>query len=344
MALEFVPNQPVRDLPNSGGAAGVEEMDFDAHMASVAGEDAKAKEPAPDAKADPAPADDKKPAADKPEEKQVAKPEAENFFDDPTTGEKIDKRTGEGKRIFRLIQRTHDAEDRARRAEARAAALEVAPKPDAKVADTKAADAKADPTRPRMEEFTDTAEYIEAVSDWKVQQALASDRAARQTEQNQRELQRQNAVIAEREESFASTHADYRSVVSTVQDEINAGCAVNHPTAKALAEVMRTHELGPAMAYALGKDPEAHKRLAALPPLAAVVELRQLVQDAPKPKADEKVKEAVRSRAPEPPEEVQGKSSASDPDPMAMDFDTQFEHGNRADAARARTSSRRRTG
>lgn len=330
MALELeVSQQPV-------------DLDFDAHMAASlpkpADEPAKeSPEPSNEAAAELKTAELVAKPEDKPDAKAAAEKEKVEFIEvvDPETGQKmkIDLKTGEGKRMFRLIRRTHEAEELAR--------LAVSGKLPAAKEPVAVKEELAAPVAPKPEDFKTVDEYIDAKVKFGIDQALAADRAAQQSERQQRESDTRNAAIDARESAFIKEHPDYRDVLATgLFPALGPGIAAKHPTALAIQRVIQNHEQGPRLAYLLGKDPAEHARLAALPPELATLELGQLLHEhatPPKPAP----KEEKRSNAPPPPEVVEGRSSAADPDPMNRDFDSHVAIGNREDAERSSKSRRR---
>lgn len=313
------------------------DLDFDAHMAASLPKPAD--EPAKEA-----PEPSKEAAADvivekkEPEAKPAAKPEAVAEVDvtDPDTGEKIDARTREGKRIIRLLDRTKRAEH-----EADQLRRQLINRQPAAVAEPAKVEEVAKPAEPKPEDFKTVDDYISAKVKFGIDQALAEDRASRQNDAQQRESQTRNAAIDAREAEFVKEHPDYRDVLAEgLFPALGPGIAAKHPTALAIQRVIQNHEQGPRLAYLLGKDPTEHARLAALPPELATLELGQLLHEhatPPKPAP----KEEKRSSAPPPPEVVEGRSSAADPDPMTRDFDSHVAIGNREDAERSAKSRRR---
>lgn len=326
-----------------------EELTFDAHMSKTAENYQKAKGETDDTPATQDGKDITTPEPEKPavEEKPApaaevaAKPAAEvkDRVVDPETGEEVDGRTREGKRIIRLIARTHEAEANAARLQA---ALIAASKPAAPAKE--AAPVVEAPKEPKIEDYTDVNAFIADAVKFQtaqaVEKALAADRAAQQSEQNQRERTARDAAIDVREAAFVKEHPDYHDVVDTkVLPILEYGISKGNPTAIAIRDVLQNHEQGPHLAYLLA-DEAVHARLAALPPGMAVFELGKLAsENAPTKKEKEIPKSEVRSKAPAPPETVEGRASAAEPDSMNLDFDT---HAARENAREARARSERR--
>lgn len=112
---------------------------------------------------------------------------------------------------------------------------------------------------PRPDQFNTAEDYIEAVADWKAEQKIT-----------QREQQkRQNEVktsYAEREESAREKYSDFQDVVYS--DDL----AISRVMMEAIIE----SDLGPEVAYHLGKNPREAERISGLSPVAQAREIGKI--------------------------------------------------------------------
>lgn len=120
--------------------------------------------------------------------------------------------------------------------------------------------------KPKADDFDSQAEYIEALTDYKVGQSLKADRDAE--EQRRLKSQREAEIVTFRER-VDSTRKRYKDF-----DEVMEDAAV--PVSAAMAEAINTSEQGPELAYWLAKHPADAARIAALPLVAASRELGKI--------------------------------------------------------------------
>jgi hypothetical protein len=122
--------------------------------------------------------------------------------------------------------------------------------------------------RPRADAFQSHEEYIEALTDWKLDQreqqraqhdAQTREATARQTAQQQ---------WAAREAEGRDTYDDYDEVVSRL--------SLAETIAPLVADTFRESDVGAALLYYLGQHPKEVSHLNSLPPLAAARWLGQL--------------------------------------------------------------------
>lgn len=127
-----------------------------------------------------------------------------------------------------------------------------------------------EPTRPKLEDFQDYDQYVEALSEWKADQKYSQrESARRQEEMRQRaahEFQKLQSTYAERQNKVSQKYEDYEDVA------LNPAVPINQTMANAIL----MSEQGPDIAYYLGKNLEEAHRIANLPPLLAVKELGKI--------------------------------------------------------------------
>jgi hypothetical protein len=114
--------------------------------------------------------------------------------------------------------------------------------------------------KPVSGNFDTHAEYVEALTDWKIEQR--EKKAKTEAEQAKLQSEQQEAVQSYRERAkvFAESHDDFDDVLADA-DDVQISSTVN--------EAILSSENGPELAYELAKDKEAFKRICALPPIAA---------------------------------------------------------------------------
>lgn len=108
---------------------------------------------------------------------------------------------------------------------------------------------------PKPADFATPAEFIDAAANYKAEQIVV-----------QREAQKQQRTVVDshedREEAAIEKYSDYKEVVHV--EPKDGGPAIS----EAMAEVIMSSEIGPEIAYYLGKNVEESKRIWELKPLA----------------------------------------------------------------------------
>lgn len=129
---------------------------------------------------------------------------------------------------------------------------------------------------PQRENFDSYEDYLEARSDWKVEQKLSEREAQIQEErvaiEAQARLAEQTRTWEERAEKAAEKYADFADVV-TNNDDL--------PISPVMAQAIRGNEAGIDVAYHLGKNPSEAARIAKLDPVSQVFELGRLSASLP---------------------------------------------------------------
>ena len=152
----------------------------------------------------------------------------------------------------------------------------------------------ATPEAPRPDQFRTTEEYIEAVAEYKAEQKLAE----REAQQQRKQL---DSTYAEREETARDKYSDFEDVAYNENLKITP----------VMAEAIKDSEVGPEIAYHLGKNPKEAERIANLSPLAQVREIGKIEASlVATPPTGKKV-----SSAPEPIKPVGARSTTPKYDP-----------------------------
>lgn len=124
--------------------------------------------------------------------------------------------------------------------------------------------------RPDPGKFQSSEEYVEAVAEWKARQIVESTLTESQRRAQEQQQQRiQAEVVAEfqeREEVARDKYADFDQVAYNPQ----------LPITNEMAEAIRSSELGPDIAYFLGKNADECARIARLTPFLQAKELGKL--------------------------------------------------------------------
>lgn len=176
----------------------------------------------------------------------------------------------------------------------------------AKPVETKTETPKAE-GKPKEDDFQTHAEYVEALTDWKVDEKFkASDT---KTREEAVKTQHQTA-----QQQFKTRQDDYKAAVPDF-DEVLADA--DTPISQSLIDEIVTGDNGPALQYFLAKNPDEATRLSALGPMALAKELGRIESrftTAPPAKV------ANVTKAPAPPSPVGRTSSTTGKDPYKDDM------------------------
>lgn len=187
-------------------------------------------------------------AADAPKVEAEAAEEGAAEDDEPARDEKGRfKGDGVQKRIDELTKARREAE---RKAEYwQGIATQTAP--------------EAQSERPQRDQFADQDEYVEALAEWKAEEAVqrVQQKSAAQAAENAR----QSAWQA-REAEVRASIPDYDAVVPTS----------TVPVDRHVVDALLDSDAGPALAYHLAKNPDVAARLNAMTPTRAAIELGRL--------------------------------------------------------------------
>jgi hypothetical protein len=219
--------------------------------------------------------------ASEPEDEQAEeqdKPKAKGGFQ-----RKIDKLTGEKYRL-----EAEKAELERRLAEQSAA---------------KPAEKRSAPEgKPKAEDFDTYEDYVERLTDWKLDQKESERRVADKQKT-------QAAAWTERQDAVRAKHPDYEDVLETA----------DVPIPPAVQQAIFESDNGPLLAYELAKNPKELERILALSPVAAIRELGKFeakITPSPETKKTTRV-----SSAPAPVKRV---GSAAPVNPSIYDKDLDF--------------------
>lgn len=123
--------------------------------------------------------------------------------------------------------------------------------------------AQAAPQRPTPDQFDKYDDYVDALTDWKAEQAVAKRMEADSTRK----------VAETRAQTFAERQTQARTVM-TDYDEVVGGS--DTPIANHVGEAIMESDLGPQLAYHFAKNPDVLLRLNSMNPTAAAREIGRL--------------------------------------------------------------------
>jgi hypothetical protein len=126
------------------------------------------------------------------------------------------------------------------------------------------------PTKPRPDQFATTEEYVEAVAEWKADLKVKSHfeltEKQRQEQMRQQHMQQVQQSYRKMEESAREKYEDFEEVAYNP----------SVPITPAMAATIQESEMGPDIAYYLGKNTQEADRIARLAPFLQAKELGKL--------------------------------------------------------------------
>lgn len=164
--------------------------------------------------------------------------------------------------------------------------------------------------KPLSAQFDSHEEYIEALTDWKVEQKEVQREAKKKETEIKTSVESQRQKYFERAKEFAKTQSDYQEVVADVDDI---------PMSLAVQQLLLESDNGPELAYQLAQDRDEYKRICSLSPMAAAREVGKL--EAKLSSAEPSKQEPRTTKAPKPISRVQAKSSLATDDPWERPYD-----------------------
>ena len=156
--------------------------------------------------------------------------------------------------------------------------------------------------KPSADDFETHEEFIEALSDWKVEQKLQARENASKERQIKLEKESKLTSFQEKVSDFSETVEDFNEVIEDVDDIVMS---------VAVQECLLESENGPELMYRLAKDPVEYKRICALSPVAAARAIGRFEAKFQKSEPSEvKPKEKIKtSNAPKPPKTLGSRAS-----------------------------------
>lgn len=165
--------------------------------------------------------------------------------------------------------------------------------------------------KPDPDKFETHEEYIDALTDWKLEAKLSSQREVEKQNQLKTEQQNQLDSHVERVREFAKTHDDFQELMEDV-DDIEMSLTVQ--------EVILGSENGPELMYELAKNREEYQRICTLSPIAAARALGRFESKFISKSSSEK-KEIKTTKAPRPITPIsKGSTKTNSKHPGEMNF------------------------
>lgn len=230
-------------------------------------------------------------ASEEDEEEAEELEETEDETEDP----KPKKKGGFQKRIDKLNKKLSAADQEKEYWRQEALRTKSNPEPE-----KKANDEKPDLNKPKAETFATHDEYVEALTDWKLDQKLL-----------ERERKQKEHAVKSESETKINTHRARVDEFSKSKEDWDDVTEVfsKAPISITLQEAVVNSDHGPEMLYELGKDPKELKRILALPPIQAAMALGKIESRYSKsnPSNDKK----LTTKAPPPVTPVKGKGSSA---------------------------------
>lgn len=171
--------------------------------------------------------------------------------------------------------------------------------------------APAAPAKPTVDQFDDYGEYVEALTDWKADQAVAK-RMAEDSSRKVGEVRVQ--TFQERQATFAESTPDYNEVMRSS----------NAPIASHVIEAVQESDMGPQLLYHFAQNPDVLDRINRMDERQANREMGRLEATLGTPKASAApapaTKKVTQAPAPAGTKSTQGRSTT--PDLATADMDT----------------------
>lgn len=170
-----------------------------------------------------------------------------------------------------------------------------------KTTETKVEETKPDLSkRPKADDFKSHDEYVEALTDWKLESKLLAKEQKQKEDAVKSEVQTKISKHQERVTKFSDDHEDWDDVIEVVAKQ---------PLSITVQEAIINSELGPDLMYELAKDPKELKRICGLTPIQAAMALGKI--EARLTKSDSPKETKLTTKAPAPVTPVRTRSGSA---------------------------------
>lgn len=153
--------------------------------------------------------------------------------------------------------------------------------------------------KPKSDDFESHEEYIDALTDWKMEAKISDYENKKRVELARNEVQTKVKTHAERVKAFVSKHDDFHDLMEEVDDVRVSG---------AVQEIILDSENGPALMYELAKNRDEFERICSMTPLKAAKALGQFEAKLMSSISKEKKETIQTSKAPKPPTPIRSQS------------------------------------
>lgn len=120
--------------------------------------------------------------------------------------------------------------------------------------------------RPKLEDYETDEDYLDALTDWKLEQREASRKQTAQRQQGNEAKAKNLRSFEIKAAAFREATPDFDAVVTNPDLDVSP----------ALAEAIMETDAGPALAYHIAKDPDKASELSAMSPMKAAIELGRI--------------------------------------------------------------------
>lgn len=225
-----------------------------------------------------------------PNEAETAKPQEER-----KQNPKLEKRFSEITKQREEARQEAQREREARQAlEARLQALEKQSAPQ---------QAQVVEQEPQPHQFSDAFEYAKALTDYRVEQRLAQEKAEQAKAAEAAERQKVMSQWSQKVQAAKAELPDFDEMVQSASDVV----VPDH-----IRDAMMESDVGPKLLYHFAENPDLARSIAAMPPIKALREIGKLEAKFEAPKQAEKPSVA-RSKAPEPIQPIRASGKADVP-------------------------------
>lgn len=210
------------------------------------------------------------------------------------------KKGGFQRRIDKLNSRYSEEKGKREALETRLAQLEAG-KTEAK--QVEASQQLTNDGKPDPETFETHSEYVEALTEWKIDQRESKAKESAKQEQLKADYEKVRQSHFDREAAFSDKTEDYKDVVSEFLE-------TNPKTSSMFEQLLVASDVGPQILYALAKDSKEFERINSLNPIAIAKEFGKLeakYSNLPSEETKQEIKKIT--KAPNPIEPV-GKGSS----------------------------------
>lgn len=242
----------------------------------------------------------------KPAKSEAAKTEEIEDLDDSDSeeleaskdseNEKPKKKGGFQRRIDKLNARYSAAQAEIERLKA------LAPKDAGQPKEVEKVEAKTADGKPNADNFETHAAYVEALTDWKIEQREKAALETKQKSDLETQFKEKLNSHYEREKSFSAKTPDY---AETIKEFIE----LNPSVSTTLEQLIVESDIGPEIMYALANDEDTFKKINALSPLGIAREFGKLELKLSSKSSETKPEPKKLTTAPKPIEPV-GKSTS----------------------------------
>jgi hypothetical protein len=172
-------------------------------------------------------------------------------------------------------------------------------------------------SKPKLDDFESYDAYVDALTDWKIEQREAARTKAEAESRAKSESETRAQAWTEKVEAARDKYEDFDDVISEITT----------PITPAMQEAIMESSIGTDIAYHLAQHPKEIQRIAKLTPMQAAIEIGKLEAKLTAPV--EKKKPAV-SKAPEPIKPVGAKASTAKKSLYEIDDFTEYVKRRRA--------------